>query len=166
MGSFLLVILFKCCYAEVNISINSYFMALHIFMRSRDSVVGIATSYGLDDWEVGVPSPGGVKNFLFSRSSRPALRSIQPTLQWVQGALSQGVKRPGREVDQSPPTSAQVKKMWIYTSAPPYAFMAWYLISWAQGQLYLTYFHELGLEVNLGQLRKNTIWSVYTKYFN
>jgi hypothetical protein len=24
-----------------------------------------------------------------------------------------GVKRPGREVDHSPPTSAEVKKMWI-----------------------------------------------------
>jgi hypothetical protein len=35
-----------------------------------------------------------------------------------------GVKRPGREADHSPPTSAEVKKMWIYTSTPPYAFMA------------------------------------------
>jgi hypothetical protein len=35
----------------------------------------------------------------------------------------------GREVDHSPPTSAEVKKMWIYTSTPLYAFMAWCLIS-------------------------------------
>jgi hypothetical protein len=35
-----------------------------------------------------------------------------------------GVKLPGREADHSPPTSAEVKKMWIYTSIPPYAFMA------------------------------------------
>jgi hypothetical protein len=35
-----------------------------------------------------------------------------------------GVKRPGREAEHSPPTSAEVKKMWIYTSTPPYAFMA------------------------------------------
>jgi hypothetical protein len=34
------------------------------------------------------------------------------------GALSSGVKRPGREVDRSPPTSAEVKRMWIYTSTP------------------------------------------------
>jgi hypothetical protein len=27
--------------------------------------------------------------------------------------------------------------MWVYTSTPPYAFMAWYLFSQAQGQLYL-----------------------------
>jgi hypothetical protein len=31
------------------------------------------------------------------------------------------VKRPGREGDHSPPTSAEVKKMRIYTSTPPYS---------------------------------------------
>jgi hypothetical protein len=30
---------------------------------SRDSVIGIATGYGLDEWGAGVPSPGKVKNF-------------------------------------------------------------------------------------------------------
>jgi hypothetical protein len=44
----------------------------------------------------------------------------------------------GRETDHSPPASAKVKKMWIYTSTPPYAFMAQCLIHKAQGQLYLT----------------------------
>jgi hypothetical protein len=39
------------------------------------------------------------------------------------GALSPGVKRPGREADHSPPTSAEVNKTWIYTSTPPYVFM-------------------------------------------
>jgi hypothetical protein len=34
------------------------------------------------------------------------------------------VKWPGREADHSPPTSGEVKKMWIYTSTPPYTFMA------------------------------------------
>jgi hypothetical protein len=86
--------------------------------RSRDSVVGITTSFGLDDRGVGVPSPGMVKNFLFFRSSRLALRSTQPPVLWVPGALSPGVKRPGREVDHSPPTSAEVKKMRIYISTP------------------------------------------------
>jgi hypothetical protein len=44
--------------------------------------------------------------------------------QKVPGALSPGVKRSGREAHHSPPTSAEVKKMWIYASTPPYAFMA------------------------------------------
>jgi hypothetical protein len=61
-------------------------------------------------------SPGRVKNSLFSMSSRPALGTTQPPIQWVPGALSPGVKWLGREVDHSPPASAEVKKMWIYTS--------------------------------------------------
>jgi hypothetical protein len=40
------------------------------------------------------------------------------------GGSFPGVKRPGREADHSPPTSAEVKKIWIYTSTSPYAFMA------------------------------------------
>jgi hypothetical protein len=68
-------------------------------------------------------SPGRVKNFLFSKSSRPALGSTQPPIQWVTADLSPGVQRPGREADHSPPTGAEVNKMWIYTSTPPHAFM-------------------------------------------
>jgi hypothetical protein len=35
------------------------------------------------------------------------------------GALSVGIKRPGREADHSPPSSAEVKIVWNYTSTPP-----------------------------------------------
>jgi hypothetical protein len=35
--------------------------------------------------------------------------SQQPPIQWVPGALSQGVKRPWREGDHSLPSSAEVK---------------------------------------------------------
>jgi hypothetical protein len=35
-----------------------------------------------------------------------------------------GVKRQGREADHSPPTGAEVKKMWISTSTSPYVLMA------------------------------------------
>jgi hypothetical protein len=34
------------------------------------------------------------------------------------GVLSPGLKRPEREADHSPPTSAKVKKTWIYKSTP------------------------------------------------
>jgi hypothetical protein len=85
----------------------------------RDSSVGIATSYGLDDREV------GVRISVFSTSSRPALESTQPPIQWVPGALSPGVKRPVRVADHLPPTSAEVKKTCVYTSTPPYAFMSY-----------------------------------------
>jgi hypothetical protein len=45
------------------------------------------------------------------------------------GALSPAVKRPGREADHSPPTGAEVRKTWIYTSTPTYTFMVQCLIS-------------------------------------
>jgi hypothetical protein len=51
-------------------------------------------------------------------------RPIQPLIQSVPADPSAGVKRTGREVGHSPPTSDQVKKMWIYTPTPPYVFMA------------------------------------------
>jgi hypothetical protein len=56
--------------------------------------------------------------------ARPALGPNQPPIQWERGALSPGVKLPGHEADHSPSAGAELKKMWIYTSSPPYAFMA------------------------------------------
>jgi len=61
----------------------------------------------------------GLKIFLFDTASRPALEPTQPPTQWVPGALSLGVKRPGREADQSPPSSVEVKNAWSYTSTVP-----------------------------------------------
>jgi hypothetical protein len=43
----------------------------------------------------------------------------------------------GQNKRDSPPTSVDVKNTWIYKSTPPYVFMAWCLVSWAQEQLYL-----------------------------
>jgi hypothetical protein len=53
-------------------------------------------------------SPGKVKNFNFSLSSRPALGYTQPPVQWVTGDLSLGLKRQGHESDQSPSTSGSL----------------------------------------------------------
>jgi hypothetical protein len=50
----------------------------------------------------------------------------QPPVQWVPRALSPGLKRPEREADNSPPSSAEVKNAWRCTSAHPHVFMAWY----------------------------------------
>jgi hypothetical protein len=61
--------------------------------------------------------------------SRPALVPTQPTIQWVPGALSLGVKRSGLEADHSPLSSAKVKNALNYTSTPPYIFMKWCLIN-------------------------------------
>jgi hypothetical protein len=65
-----------------------------------------------------------VENFPFSMSSRPALEPIQSPIQRAPGTLSPGVKRPGREAFYSPPTIAEAKKIYIYTSTPTYVSMA------------------------------------------
>jgi hypothetical protein len=87
--------------------------------ESRDNAVGIATGYGLDDQGVGVRVPMRAKIFTFPyRPDR-----LWSPLQWVLGALSPWIKRPRREADHSPPTSAEVRKTWVYTSTPPYVFI-------------------------------------------
>jgi hypothetical protein len=45
--------------------------------------------------------------------------ATQPLIHWVPGASTPGVKQPGREADHSPPSSAEVKNAWSYTSTPP-----------------------------------------------
>jgi hypothetical protein len=68
---------------------------------------GIALGYGLDDR--GFESQQGLEIFLFTTAARTALGPTQPPIQWVlSGAVSLGVKRPGREADHSPPSSAEV----------------------------------------------------------
>jgi hypothetical protein len=57
--------------------------------------------------------------FLFTTASRTALGLTQPPIQWVQGALSLWIKRPGREADHSPPSSAEVKeRLELYFHSP------------------------------------------------
>jgi hypothetical protein len=42
--------------------------------------------------------------------SLAALGLTQPPIRWVPGALSLWVKRPGREANHSPPSSAEIKE--------------------------------------------------------
>jgi hypothetical protein len=90
-------------------------------------------------WMIGVlgfDSRRGLGIFLFNTASGTALGSTQHPIQWVLGALSLGVKRPGREADHSPLSSAEIKNAWSYTPLPQYTFMAWCFVK-ARGQLYL-----------------------------
>jgi hypothetical protein len=50
--------------------------------------------------------------------SRATFGLTEPSIQWVRGGevFSPGVKRPGREANHSPPSSAE--DVWIYTSTP------------------------------------------------
>jgi hypothetical protein len=88
----------------------------------------MALGYGLDVRGSRVRFLAGLGIFFFTTASRTALEPTQPPIQWVQGVLSLGVKRPGREAGHSPPSSAEVKNEWSYTSTPQYVFMAWCLV--------------------------------------
>jgi hypothetical protein len=44
------------------------------------------------------------------------------------GSFTPGVKLPGREVDNEPHSSAEVKNAWGYTSTFSYVFVAWCLV--------------------------------------
>jgi hypothetical protein len=79
----------------------------------RDSVVGTATGYRLDDRGVWIRVPVG--STIFSSPSRPDQLWGPPYL-LSNGYL--GVKRSGCEADRSSQASVEVKRIWIYTSTP------------------------------------------------
>jgi hypothetical protein len=83
---------------------------IRVVVVSRDSSVGIALGYKLDDRGFRFRFPAGLGNFLITTASRTALGPIQPPIKWVSGAVSLEVKRPGREADHSSPSSAEVKE--------------------------------------------------------
>jgi hypothetical protein len=79
-----------------------------MYFRSRNGSVGIALGYELDGRRF--DSRRGLGIFLFTTVSRTALGPTQPPIQWVPGAPSLGIERPGPEPDHSPPSSAEVKE--------------------------------------------------------
>jgi hypothetical protein len=108
-------------------------------------------------WTIGIlgfVSRQGLGIFLFTTASKTALGSTQPSIQWIKGALSLGVKRPWRESDHSPPSSAEVKEwveLYLHSPITP---------SWrgaqfeknAQGQLYLYLYITGNLMIYTGYL--------------
>jgi hypothetical protein len=89
-----------------------------------DSAVGTATGYGLDDQGVSEFESCWGQEFSLLHFVQTGCGVHTTSYPMVIGALPPAVKRPGRETDHSPPTSAEVKKTWTYTSTPPHVFMA------------------------------------------
>jgi hypothetical protein len=75
-------------------------------MNTSNVTVWIATGDELDGLG-SIPDKGDI--FVFSKASRPALGPTQPPIQWVLGALSPRVKRPGGEAGHPHLSSTEVK---------------------------------------------------------
>jgi hypothetical protein len=89
-----------------------------------------STSYGFD-----VRVPVGSRIFLL-QDVQTGSGAHPASYPMGTGALSPRIKRQEREADHSLPINAEVKKMWIYTSTPLYAFMVWCFNSLCKGQIY------------------------------
>jgi hypothetical protein len=90
--------------------------------KSHDSSVGIALGYGLDYRGSRVRFPAGAGNF-----------SLHHRVQNVSGGQSASYPMGTRGLfpwgyTGRPPSSAEVKNAWSYTSIPQYVFMAWCLV--------------------------------------
>jgi hypothetical protein len=81
----------------------------HIQFPKREPGYLSGYSEGLRVGRPGFHSRQEQEIFLFSTVSRLALGPTQPPIQWVLGAFSPGAKRPGREANHSPLSSAEVK---------------------------------------------------------
>jgi hypothetical protein len=82
---------------------------------NRGSSVDIVTR--LRAGRPGFVSWQGKEIFVFPVAFRPALRFIQPFIQWVPWVLSPGVKPEGHEADRSPLSNAKVS-MELYLHSP------------------------------------------------
>jgi len=92
---------------------------------SRGSSVSMETR--LRAWLPGFNSRDGQWWEFFSLPSRLIRSGTHPASYPMGtgegGALTPGLKRPGRGAHRPPPSSADVKKAWSYTSSPQYGVM-------------------------------------------
>ena len=89
-----------------------YFNNIYIKNPDRDSVVGIATRYGLDGMD---RIPVGA---IFSAPFQTGYKTHPASYSMGTGSFP-GVEWPGRGVDHPPHLAPRLKKEYSYTSTPP-----------------------------------------------
>jgi hypothetical protein len=96
-------------------SLSDTFRKASRVYKSHDSSVGVATRPRI----LGFDSQRKPGIFLFTIAYRTDLGPTQPPIQWVRRDLYLRVKRPRREADHSPPSSAEVKEcVELYLHSP------------------------------------------------
>jgi hypothetical protein len=112
---------------------SSSFLILSRESWSRDSSVGIALGYGLDDLGSRVRFPAGAGNFSLQRRVQNGSGARPTYLMGTTGSFL------GGKADQSPPSSAEVKEwveLFVHSPTTP-SWRGAQLKKKAQGQLYL-----------------------------
>ena len=120
-------------------------------IRGRDSAVGIATRYGLDG--------PGIESRWGARFSAPVQTGpgAHPASYTMGTGSFPGVKRPGRDVDHPPPSSAEVEgraELYIYSPSGPSwpvlgRTLALLVMDVGQSILYCAYRFSLALNFKL-----------------
>jgi hypothetical protein len=77
--------------------------------KTRDSSVGMALGYGLDDRGCRLRFPAAAVNFSLNHRAPNGSGAHPASYPMDTRALSLGVKRPGREAVHSPPSSTEIK---------------------------------------------------------
>jgi hypothetical protein len=101
--------------------------ALNFFMNAKKPTINLGhSSSEFEDlisreyWDIKYGDVSDISTINESTITfKPALGLTQSLIQRVSGALSLEVKQPGHEANHSPPSTAKVKNVWSYTSAPP-----------------------------------------------
>jgi hypothetical protein len=81
--------------------------------------IQIVLGYGLEDRGSRIRFPAGAGNYALHHRVQNGSGSHPTSHPMGTGGSFSGVKRPGSEADHSPPSSAEVKNAWSYTSTPP-----------------------------------------------
>jgi hypothetical protein len=83
----------------------------HKLYKSRDSSVGIALGYGLDDRGSRVQFPAGAGNFSLHHGVQNGSGAHPASSPMGTRGSFPEIKRPGREADHPPPSNAEVKEL-------------------------------------------------------
>jgi hypothetical protein len=104
--------------------------------------------------------PAGAGNFSLHHRIQTGSEAHQLSYPMGTRALSLGIKRPGREACQSPPSSAEVKNAWSYTSTPPLRLHG-VVLSYEKKKHrdnFTFYFHASDVQKTLTRLLMTWVW--------
>jgi hypothetical protein len=96
--------------------------------KSRDSSVGVALGYRLDDRDSRVRFPAAAGNFSLHHRVQNGSGTPQPPIQWVPGALSLGYSGRGMKLTTHIHLVPRSRMRGAIPPLPQYAFMAWCLV--------------------------------------